>query len=131
MISNEPIDLEVLPKKPRINYKPKNNYKAYIELENSITKLINDWWQNTYSNESNIIIESDKVEFCKRLVKEGLGYSIIPNSCIEGNETFYQYNLQDSNQDYIYRKTWLFCRESINVNSHVHKFIEFCENYFV
>ncbi|MGD6767670.1 MULTISPECIES: LysR family transcriptional regulator [unclassified Mammaliicoccus] len=130
LISSMPINLDTLPKKPRINYKPKRNYKAYIELENSITKLINDWWQNRYNVEALTVIESDKVELCKELVKEGIGYSIIPNSCIEKNEKFYQYDLKDENKNYIYRKTWLFYRETIKENSHVHEFIEFCKKYF-
>lgn len=130
LISSHPIDFENLYKAPRINYKPRKNYKAYVELENSITKLINDWWQTQYDEQAHIIVESDQVEFCKKLVKEGVGYSIVPNACIEKEEEFYQYHLKNKEGEYIYRKTWLFYRTSIQKNSHIHHFIEFCKSYF-
>ncbi|WP_281200547.1 LysR family transcriptional regulator [Staphylococcus schleiferi] len=130
LISSRPINLDSLPEIPRINYKPQKNYKAYVELEYSITKLINDWWQSRYNVEGNIVIESDKVELCKKLVQEQMGYSIIPYTCIDKNEEFYQYNLVDRKGRELYRKTWLFYRESAKENNHVHNFIEYCENYF-
>ncbi|PCF52721.1 LysR family transcriptional regulator [Staphylococcus delphini] len=130
LISSHPIDFENLYKAPRINYKPRKNYKAYVELENSITKLINDWWQTQYDEQAHIIIESDQVAFCKQLVQAGVGYSIVPHSCIEKGEKFYQYHLKDEEDKYIYRKTWLFYRTSIQKNSHIYHFIEFCKSYF-
>ncbi|HGH0890185.1 UNVERIFIED_CONTAM: substrate-binding domain-containing protein, partial [Staphylococcus pseudintermedius] len=130
LISSQPIDFLNLYKAPRVSYKPRKNYKAYVEIENSITKLINDWWQTQYDEQAYIIVESDQVEFCKKLVKEEVGYSILPNACIQKDEKFYQYHLKNKEGEYIYRKTWLFYRRSIQKNSHVYHFIEFCKNYF-
>src|SRR5699024_8079525 len=93
IISRDTLNISDLPKLPRINYKPKKVYKASLELTDSITKLVNNWWYDRYQEDPNIIMEVDKVEACKEIVKRGIGYSIVPYSCLTEKDAFHTFDL--------------------------------------
>ena len=129
IISNKPINLKQLPKEYRIVYKSHQNFNTYIELENSITKLSNDWWNERYDTYPRNICQTDKIEICKKFVEKGMGYAIVPKSCIVENDQFYMKDLKFKNGEDIMRNTWLFYREE-TMNTDIKHFIAFCKTYF-
>lgn len=66
----------------------------------------------------------DQVETCKEMVKNKLGYAIIPKICIKPNEEFYiqEISLNDS---LLIRETWMYYRESLVQLSTVKAFVDF------
>ena len=54
----------------------------------------------------------DQVETCKEMVKNELGYAIIPKICIKPNEEFYIKEISLNNSP-LTRETWMYYRESL------------------
>ncbi|GGB89371.1 MULTISPECIES: LysR family transcriptional regulator [Staphylococcus] len=129
IISKKPISLKHLHQEYRIVYKSHQNFNTYIELENSITKSINDWWNERYDTYARNIFQADKIEICKKFVEKGMGYAIVPKSCILDNDSFYTKDLKFKNGDSITRNTWLLYREEA-MNNDIKNFISFCKIYF-
>lgn len=129
IISKKPINLKKLHEQYRIVYKSHQNYNTYIELENSISKSINEWWDERYDTYARNISQVDKIEICKKFVQIGMGYSIVPRSCILDEDIFYTKDLKFKNGECITRSTWLLYREEA-LNSDIINFIDFCKCYF-
>lgn len=129
IISKKEISLKRLDQEYRIVYKSHQNFNTYIELENSITKSINDWWSERYDTYARNIIQADKIEICKKFVEQGMGYAIVPKSCILDSDSFYTKDLKFKNGDSITRNTWLLYREAA-MNEDIANFISFCKIYF-
>ena len=129
IISNQPINLKKLQKEHRIVYKAHQNYNTYIELENSISKAINEWWDERYNTYAKNILQADKIEICKKFVQKDMGYSIVPKSCILEEDLFYTKDLVFKNGHKIMRNTWLFYKES-TMNNDMKNFITFCAEYY-
>ncbi|WP_411841540.1 LysR substrate-binding domain-containing protein [Staphylococcus arlettae] len=121
--------MKQLPKEYHIVYKSHQNFNTYIELENSITKLSNDWWNERYDTYPRNICQTDKIEICKKFVEKGMGYAIVPKSCIVEDDQFYMKDLKFKNGEDIMRNTWLFYREE-TMNTDIKHFIAFCKTYF-
>jgi DNA-binding transcriptional LysR family regulator len=96
-----PIKIEELPFLGRINY------KTGIHLKNTIE----NWWQSQFTQPPLITMEVDKLETCKEMVKNGLGYGIFPSMSIREDKDLYQ-QLLTENKGTILRKTWLLYRKS-------------------
>ena len=118
LISKEPIKISELPSYPMVTYKSNNE----------VQKLINQWWQSHFSVQPNISIETDFVEICKRMVLEGLGYAIVPNDCLDGEQKMWMKELVDKQGKPLYMKTWLNYRESSRNLKLVDQFIDFILN---
>lgn len=129
IISDKPIYLNKLNESYRIVYKSHQNYNTYFELENSISKHIKEWWNERFDTYARNVCQVDKIEICKKFVQKGLGYSIVPQSCITENDNFYTKLLKFKNGKLITRNTWLFYRERTE-NKEVKKFVDFCIYYF-
>ncbi|WP_257347349.1 LysR family transcriptional regulator [Pseudalkalibacillus decolorationis] len=123
IISKKPIDLQELPYLPMILYKPNNLIRKTQKPTNPLSELVENWWQENFKAPPMVSMEVDKVETCKEMVQNNLGYSIIPKSCLTNNDTFYTRDLNNDTGQLIYRKTWLIFRESslelITVNDFV------------
>ncbi|ASN04397.1 LysR family transcriptional regulator [Virgibacillus necropolis] len=112
IISKKPINLKELPFLPMISYQPNNLIRKTQKPANPLSELIENWWQEKFKSPPMTSMEVDKVETCKEMVQNNLGYSIIPKSCLTNNDSFYSYDLKMENNQLIYRKTWLIFRES-------------------
>lgn len=67
LISRQPIDLALLPHLPQI----KINHGGHI------TKLIERWWNASYTLAPRVAMSVDKLEVCLAMVERGLGYAIV------------------------------------------------------
>lgn len=67
LINRQPIDLALLPHLPQI----KINHGGHI------TKLIERWWNASYTLAPRVAMSVDKLEVCLAMVERGLGYAIV------------------------------------------------------
>lgn len=67
LINRQPLDLALLPHLPQI----KINHGGHI------TKLIERWWNASYTLAPRVAMSVDKLEVCLAMVGRGLGYAIV------------------------------------------------------
>ncbi|KAB2336697.1 LysR family transcriptional regulator [Cytobacillus depressus] len=136
IISKKPLDIKELPYLPMIYYQPNRVIGQTPEPTNPLARTIENWWQENYKIAPLIRMRLDKVETCKAMVENGLGFSIIPKSCLTEDDFFYTYDLKNDKNKLINRKTWLIFRKSTLELSSVNNFVTFMkmkaseENHF-
>lgn len=119
IVSNTIIDLQQLPQLPRINY------KTDISLKNTIE----NWWNQTYIVPPKITMETDRSDTCKQMILNGLGYSILPEICIQKDDPLYTIPITIKENNYVVRQTWLIYRDSSLELKHVKAFTTFLKEY--
>ncbi|MBY0199403.1 LysR family transcriptional regulator [Priestia megaterium] len=115
LISRREIEMDQLSKLPFINYK----------TDSSLKNLINDWWQDRFSEPPLVTMETDRQETCKEMVKNDLGVSILPEICLQPSDNLYKYELSYKNGEPVFRNTWLMYNEDFLNLSTVRNFIAF------
>lgn len=115
LISRKELDMSNLPKLPFINYKTDNSLKA----------LITGWWHDKYSEPPFIMMETDRLDTCKEMVKNDLGFAIVPKICLQPSDNLQTYELNYSNGEPVFRYTWLMYNEDALQLTTVKTFIEF------
>ncbi len=118
IVSKKPIKLEELPYLPRVNYQTDIHLKTTIET----------WWKKNFTQPPLITMEVDKIETCKELVINGLGYSIFPSICLRSDDNLYMISLKDDN--IVTRDTWIISRNKSLELIVVKAFVDFTKNYF-
>jgi DNA-binding transcriptional LysR family regulator len=113
--SKQEISIEELPHLPRINY------KTDILLKN----MIENWWQERFTKPPLITMEVDRIETCKEMVINGLGYAIFPSVCLKPDDDLHTINLSSKDGQTILRKTWMVGRNSSLELSVVKAFFDF------
>lgn len=114
IISYEEIDMDKIPILPRIDYITGVTLKATID----------NWWKSIYNQPPYITMKVDQVETCKEMVKNELGYAIIPEICIKSNEEFFIKKISLDNV-LLTRKTWMYYRESLLRLSSIKAFVDY------
>ncbi|WP_126425101.1 LysR family transcriptional regulator [Brevibacillus marinus] len=112
---NKKIELEELPSLPQIHYR----------TDPSLRTQIDNWWKEIFRTPPTVAMEVDRIDTCKQLVLNGLGYAIFPNICLSDDEPLYTFPLISSNQQPLLRKTWIIYRESSLELTFVKAFIDF------
>lgn len=115
LISKKEIEMVDLPKLPFINYKTDSSLKA----------LINGWWHDKYSEPPFIMMETDRLETCKEMVKNDLGIAIVPQICLQPSDNLQIYELSYHDDEPVYRYTWLMYNQDSLKLSTVNHFINF------
>ena len=115
LISKEQINMDQLPELPLINYK----------TDNSLKTTINEWWQDKYSDPPTIMMETDRLETCKEMVKNHLGIAIVPKICLQQSDNLRTYELFYNDGTPVFRYTWLMYHRDLLQLSTVKNFIEF------
>ena len=118
IVSKNSIRLEDLPTLPRIDYK----------TDPSLKSTIDNWWIESFSQSPMITMQVDRIETCKELVYNGLGYAILPGLTLKDQNNIATIALLSKDRVPIRRNTWLIYRkESLNLNL-IRTFIEFLSN---
>ena len=114
------IEIEELPYIPRINY------KTDISLKN----VIDQWWHSQFTNPPLVTMDVDRIETCKELVLNGLGYAIFPKICLTDADGLYTVDLLHNNDNQpLRRQTWMIYRhESLEMTLNK-AFVEFMTEY--
>ena len=115
LISKKRIDMENLPQLPFINYK----------TDNSLKTLITSWWHDRYSEPPFIMMETDRLETCKEMVKNDLGIAIVPQICLQPSDNLQTYELFYNDGEPVIRYTWLMYNQDSLQLSTVKNFINF------
>ncbi|TFU58480.1 LysR family transcriptional regulator [Mammaliicoccus lentus] len=119
VVSSEKIELEDLPDLPRI----------YYNTDSLLKKLIDEWWIANYIEPPKIPIKVDNMETCKEFVSKGLGFAILPNILLEGDQELYKTPCINSEGDLLTRKTSLILKKEQLNNKVVKAFYEFISNW--
>nr|WP_255639727.1 LysR family transcriptional regulator [Aquibacillus saliphilus] len=117
IVSKNPINMKELPKLERINYKTNNDLKSSIDY----------WWESYYAVPPLISMEVDSTETCKELVKNGLGYAILPSSALTEENSLLSMPISIDGEVVI-RNTWLMYRSSSIELPVVRTFKEYLQN---
>ncbi|MFZ7943653.1 LysR family transcriptional regulator [Neobacillus sp. 19] len=115
IVSSKKIDVNDLPFHPRVNYM----------TDQSLRDVIENWWQETFTVPPNVSMEVDRIETCKELVLNGLGYAILPEICIKEDDPLYKEPIVLKNNSFLQRETWIFYRDVTLELSQVKAFIDF------
>lgn len=99
--SKNKIDLQNLPDLPRIEYK--TDYK--------LKELIDTWWMENYTEAPHINMVVGETDICKEMLKQGLGYSILPKLVVNDLPYIYKEDLKDKNNAPITRSSWMLYKE--------------------
>ena len=113
--SSKKIAFDELPYLPRVNY----------QTDHSLKNTIENWWQETYSVPPMISMEVDRLDTCKELVLNGLGYAILPEICIKNDEDLYIAPILLQENKYLLRNTWIFYRDAALELAQVKAYIDF------
>ncbi|MCR8635160.1 MULTISPECIES: LysR family transcriptional regulator [Paenibacillus] len=130
IISKKEIELDHLPVLHRINYRPstlplnKFGYKP----DTYLMEVIEGWWKDRFNIPPLITINVNNYETCKQLVKHGLGYSIVPQICLNSEDSFYKYPMIFQNGQPLVRKTWLIYKESSLELNLVNEFVNYIKS---
>ena len=113
--SSKKIEVNDLPFLPRINYMTDQSLRTTIE----------NWWQETFKVPPKISMEVDRIETCKELVINGLGYAILPEICIKNDDPLYTAPILLNDKSFLLRQTWIFYRNVTLELAQVKAFIDF------
>ena len=118
IVSKNRIELDQLPTLPRIDYK----------TDPSLKSTIDNWWIENFSHSPMISMQVDRIETCKELVYNGLGYAIMPGLTLKDKSNIFTIDLMSKDRVPIRRNTWLIYRkESLNLTL-IKTFVEFLSN---
>ncbi|MCP3028741.1 LysR family transcriptional regulator [Halobacillus sp. A5] len=115
IISKNEISLEELPQLPFIYYK----------TDNSLKRLISRWWNDQFSQSPLTAMEVDRQETSKEMVKNDLGFSVVPEICLTPSDELYTEGLTYKNGEPVLRDTWLMYRTDFIQLNIVKAFIDF------
>lgn len=113
ILSKNPVRLEDLPTIPRINYRNSSDFNEEI----------NNWWYERFTDPPLINMQVDTFEICKEMVKNDLGYAIIPQIFLKEDDPLYKEGLINKNGAAVTMKTWMLYRESSTQLAMVDKFV--------
>ncbi|SDP17918.1 LysR family transcriptional regulator [Halobacillus sp. SY10] len=115
IISKNEISLDELPQLPFIYYK----------TDNSLKQLISKWWNDQFSQSPLTAMEVDRQETSKEMVKNDLGFSVVPEICLTPSDDLYKEGLTYKNGEPVLRDTWLMYRTDFIQLTIVKAFIDF------
>lgn len=115
LVSKSEVDIDELPSLPRIHYK----------TDPSLQNVVNRWWQETFTRPPFITMEVDRIETCKEMVKNDLGYAIFPKACLSESDKLYHRNLTTNDGKEILRDTWVIYRNTSLELNMIRGFINF------
>lgn len=130
LISKDDIDLDNLPNLPHIYYK-EPRIKTMGSLQSPFSETIQAWWHERYTSPPMITMWVDSYETCKEMVKQGLGYSIVPGVFVTPQDGLKTIDLVRKNGEPIKRNTWMIYRESTLEFAIVDRFVQFMKSQYV
>jgi DNA-binding transcriptional LysR family regulator len=117
--SMEEIHIEHLPNMPRIDYQTDHLIKA----------LIDRWWRENFSKPPAISMEVDKLATCKEMVKNGLGYGIMPIRILQDVPNLHKHIITDKDGQPIIRRSWMIYHKEMLEMNVFRAFVDFVENF--
>lgn len=116
--SKQKIDLDDLPQLNRIRY----------QTNTDLNQTIENWWKSKYKTPSKVTMEVDTLDACKEMIKQGLGYAILPALTLKDDDPLYKIPLTNDDGKIILRNTWLLYRTNFLELTVVEAFVDFVRN---
>lgn len=113
--SKEDFEITDLPNLPRIDYQTEPTHKT----------LIDNWWKENLSRPPLISLNVDKVDTCKEMVVNGLGYAFLPGMMVNEADNLRKVIITDKKGTPIFQKTWLIYRNESLETRVVKAFVDF------
>lgn len=98
IISANKIEKSDLPLMNRVEYSSDFKLKDVIE----------DWWKSNFTSASLKAIKIDSIDSCCEMVKQRLGYAIVPSTVIKKTDQYFKINLEDKDGNMLTRRTRAF-----------------------
>jgi DNA-binding transcriptional LysR family regulator len=119
IISSTPITVEQLPLIPRVIY----------STDPSLHDDLEQWWQKKFDCPMQIGVEVGDSQTCIQMVRQGMGYAIVPEYCIdEGTGGLYVEPIYDNGGDLIMRDTYMVYDAKYLELFTVRKFVSFIKS---
>lgn len=113
IIYTEPFEYIKLPYMPRIAFKEPHYLSRYpSNLTNTVENVISEWWQENFYNPPYILMEVNGYETCMEMVKNKLGYAIVPYLFYQNHSNVYFTPLLSIENKKLERRTWLYSRKN-------------------
>jgi len=119
LISKEKINMDFLPEYRLINY----------NTDSSLKESITTWWSDQFSEPANIEMEVDRLETCKEMVKNNLGFAIVPGICLKQDDDLYQQAIYFKDGTLVTRETWLVYNQLFENLSVVKHFVNYLKQW--
>lgn len=115
IVSKDEIKVKNLPQLPRI----------YYNTDTSLKKLIDEWWYSKFHRAPSNSMLVDNMETCKEMVKNGLGYAILPSILLNNEDSLYKVKCISAGGEELTRDTWIYYKEEYLDNPIIKAFIDF------
>lgn len=123
LVSKEQISLAELPHLSRVIYK----------MGNVAEKRNHQWWEENFMLPANITMITDKYETCIELVKQGVGYALLPLDCAQQaalQNTLYLLPLTYKDGSPLLVDLWAFYRKETAQLATIKAFLKFLSHHY-
>ncbi len=120
LFSRNPVDLERLPEYPYIHY----------VTDPLLQDVLDDWWYSHYRETPRAIIVTDAMDTAMKMVQQGLGFTLLSQSCGQDAPDIRPVPLTQSDGSPLMRKTWLYYRKDYQLVSSIKAFVEFMDEQY-
>jgi DNA-binding transcriptional LysR family regulator len=119
IVSKNKITIDQLPSLHRIVYK----------TDPLLETVIDHWWKERFTKPPLVTMEVDKMETCTEMVKNMLGYAVLPSLSLADDNDLFKIKLTQKNGEMIFRKTWMISRNTSIELLVVEAFVQFLKKY--
>ena len=120
MPSRDPIDLKKLPHLPFVHY----------ITDPALQLVMDDWWYAHYKEPPRITIETDAMDTCLKMVRQGLGVTILSKSCGQEMPELSMTALTTQRGTPLLRDTWMYYRKNYQLVESSKLFVDFMNQKF-
>lgn len=107
---------------------PQHSYIHY-QTDPNLQQTLDDWWYSHYQTPPKTSIEVDDIDTCIKLVRQGLGFTLLTESCAQDVPGIYTAPLITKSGDPLLRTTNLYYRNNYTSMTPVKAFIDFIMNW--
>lgn len=115
--SVEDIDIRNLYNYPRIVYQ--SNYL--------LRSRVNKWWRENYKHVPKVILNVDNLSTCLAMLKEGIGYAIVPDGSLKDLNGIKRHYIKDQYDQPIKFKVWMLYSKDILTLQIAKIFVDFVQ----
>ena len=120
VFSRDPIDLKKLPHLPFVHY----------ITDPALQLVMDDWWYAHYKEPPRITIETDAMDTCLKMVRQGLGVTILSKSCGQEMPELSMTALTTQRGTPLLRDTWMYYRKNYQLVESSKLFVDFMNQKF-
>lgn len=119
LVTNKPVDIEMLPNMQRIGYKTNDKTK----------ELLGNWWNERFEFNETCEMTVGYIDFAWQLIHKGLGYCccFLPDN-FENEYDLCLTPLEYKNRNKVIRNTWFVYSKSKKISNILSRFIKYIES---